>query len=72
VYMVFVMIRLFEVELRIVGGDFKEFPIEVTPEFCGDHGMSVFGRKDYVVITEVYAMIVSLIFLWLVHTIILA
>ena len=35
-----------DIELWVEGGDFEEFPIEILPEFWGDDGMTVFGRKD--------------------------
>ena len=57
--MVCVMIRLFDVEFWIVGGHFDKFPIQVLPELVGDDCVSEFGRKDNVVITEVYAVTVS-------------
>ena len=65
--MVFVMIRLLYVEPRIMGGNLYQFPIQIFPEFCGYDGVTVFGRKDYVVITEVYAVTCSSILVWLIH-----
>jgi len=44
--MVFIMIRLFEIETRVVLSDFQQFPIEVFPEGIVNYFMSVFGRKD--------------------------
>ena len=70
--MVGVMIRLFDVEFWVVGGDFDEFPVEVLPEFWGNDRMTVFGRKDDVVITEVDAVIVPSILMWLGHSLIVA
>ena len=46
-----VIIRLFDVELWVERGDFYQFPVEVLPEFSGDDRVSIFGRKDDVVIT---------------------
>lgn len=60
--MILIMIRLLEVYFRVVCGQFEKFPIQMTPYIFGDYLMSVFGRKDNVVITEVNTMIVSPIF----------
>ncbi len=57
--MVSVMIGLLEVQFWVMRGDFKQFPIEVFPQFRSDDGMSIFGRIHNVVITEVYAVIVA-------------
>ena len=54
--MVCVMIGLLYIYFWIMGGNLNQFPVDVLPEFSGDDGMSVFGRIDYVVITEVDAM----------------
>ena len=66
--MVFVMIRLFDEQPRVVCGDFDQFPVEVFPEFWCDNWVSVFGRKDYVVVTEVNTVAFSSVVLWLGHT----
>ena len=55
-YMIFVMVRLFDVEFRVMGGDFEQFPVDMPPYFGGDDGATVFCRKDYVVITQVDAV----------------
>lgn len=65
--MVFVVIRLFDVERWVSGGDLHEFPIEVLPEFSGNDRMTVFGRKDNVIIAEVDRVTSSSILMWLVH-----
>ena len=70
--MVFVVVRLFEVYFGVVSGNFKKFPIQILPEFGGDDRVSVFGRKHYVVVTEVGTMIVPLVALWFVHPFIVA
>jgi len=57
-YVIFVMIRLLDVEFWIMSGDFNQFPIEVLKEFCGYDRVSVFGRKHYVVVTKIDAMII--------------
>ena len=67
VYMVYVMIGLLEVKLWVMSGDFHQFPVEVLPEFGSDDRMTVFGRIDDVVITEVDAVAVSPVFMWLGH-----
>ena len=66
--MVSVMIRLFDVEFWIMSANFNEFPIQVLPQLCSNDRMSEFGRKDYVVIAQVYAVIVPSVLMWLVHT----
>ena len=67
VQVVGVMVRLFDVEFRIKRGDFEEFPVEILPEFWGDDGMSIFGRKDNVVIAQIDAMVVPTILLCACH-----
>lgn len=62
-----VVVRLFEIELRIELGNLDEFPVEVFPEVWGDDGMTVFGRKDEVIVAEIDAMIVSSILLYVCH-----
>ena len=62
-----VVVRLFEIELRIERGNLDEFPVEVLPEVGGDDGMPVFGRKDEVVVAEIDAVIVSSILLYVCH-----
>lgn len=52
-YMVLVVVRLFEIERWVVLGYFVQFPVEVGPEFWGDDRVTVFGRKHYVVVTEI-------------------
>ena len=54
--MVFVMVRLFDVKFWIVCGDFEQFPVDVIPDVCGDDSATVFGRKYYVVVTQVDAV----------------
>ena len=61
--MIPIMVRLFDVEFRIVGGDFKEFPVQVRPYCFSDDVVSVFGRKDKVIITQIDAMIVPFVLL---------
>ena len=56
--MILVVVRLLEIELGVIRGDFEQFPVEVLPEFWGDDGMTIFGRKDDVVIAQVDAVIV--------------
>ena len=46
VFSSWISVRLFDVYLWIEGGDFEKFPVQVLPEFWGDDGVSVFGRKD--------------------------
>lgn len=41
-----ISVRLLDVEFWVESGDFDKFPVEVAPEFWGDDGVSVFGRKD--------------------------
>ena len=66
--MISVMIRLLEVQRRVMRGDLNQFPVEVVPEFCGDNRMSVFGRKDNVVVTEVDAVTSSSVLTWRGHS----
>jgi hypothetical protein len=66
--MVFVIIRLFDVEFWVVGGYLNKFPIQVFPEFWSNDRVSKLGRKDNVVVTEVYTVTISSILMWLVHT----
>jgi len=61
------MIRLLEEDRWVMGGDFDQFPVYVLPELCGDNGMSVFGRKDDVVVTEVDAVAGSSVLTWRGH-----
>ncbi len=61
-------VRLLNVEFWVEGGDFEKFPVQVVPEFCGDNGMSVFGRKDKVVVAEVYAVVIATVVMWLGHS----
>lgn len=63
-----VMVRLFEVELWVMMSDLDEFRVEIFPELIGNDPMTVFGRKDYVVVTEVCAVIVSPVLSWRSHT----
>ena len=70
--MIFVMIRLFDIELWVMVRDLDQFPIEVLPELCGDDGVTVFGRKDDVVVTEIYAVIVMSVVDGLGHALIVA
>ena len=65
--MIFVMIRLFHVELRVMVGYLYEFPVDVLPEFSGNDGATVFGWKDYVIITEVDTVTHPSVFMWLGH-----
>ncbi len=65
--MILVVVRLFDIQLRVVVGDFKQFPIEILPEFWRDDGMAVFGRKDDVIVTKVYTVIVPSIRLFVCH-----
>lgn len=67
VNMVSIMVRLFEIELRIIFRYLEEFPIQVFPEFRGDHSVTVFGRKDDVIITQIDAVIVPAILLFVCH-----
>ena len=60
--MVFVMVRLFEIHRWVVFGEFDQIPIEVFPECVVDDGMSVFGRKHQVVVTEVDTVTCSSVF----------
>jgi hypothetical protein len=69
---ILIMVRLFDVQLRVEGGDFEEFPIEILPEFWGDNGVAIFGRKDDVIVAEVDAMIVPSIFLCVCHPFIIS
>ena len=66
-HVVTVVVRLFDIELWIEGGDFDEFPVEVLPEVCGDDWVAVFGRKYQVVVAEVDAVIVPLVLLYVCH-----
>ena len=54
--MVFVMVRLLEIDGGLMLHDFEQFPVEVFPELVGNDRVSVFGRTYQVVITEVDAM----------------
>jgi len=65
--MVTVVVRLFDKELRIKGGDLDEFPVEVFPEVGSDNRVSIFGRKDEVVVAEVYAVTVPSVLLLVCH-----
>ena len=65
--MVGVVVRLFDVELRVVGGDVQQFPVDVIPEFGGDDRTTVFGRKDDVVVTEIDAVTEMSIVMWRGH-----
>ena len=70
--MISVMVRLLEIYLGIALCDFQKFPVEIFPEFVGNDRMSVFGRQDKVVVRQVDAVFVPSVFLWLVHSVILA
>ena len=70
--MVYVMIGLLEVQLRVMSGDFHQFPVEVLKEFRGYDRMTEFGRIDDVVITEVDAVAIPSVLLWLGHALIVA
>ena len=65
--MVFVLVRRFEVQARVVLRDLDEFPVEVLPELGGDYRVAVFGRKDEVIVAEVDAMTVSAILPLAIH-----
>lgn len=43
--MVGVMVRLVNIELWVVFGDFKQFLIEILPECIGNAGMTVFSGE---------------------------
>ena len=60
--MIGVVIRLFYKYSWIVFGDFNKFPIQILPEFRSYYWVTVFGRKDDVVIAKIHAMIVSSVF----------
>ena len=61
--MIFIMVRLLK-NSRIEGGNFEKFPVQIFPKFFCDNRVSVFGRKDEVVITEIHTVIVPDVFLW--------
>ena len=65
--MVIVVVRLFDIELRVVFGDFEQFPVEVLPEGCIDDGMPIFGRKDEVIVAEVDTVTVPSVLLCVCH-----
>ena len=65
--MVLILVRLLEVQARVVLRDLHEFPVEILPELGGDYRMTVFGRKDEVVVAEVYAMTVPAILPLAIH-----
>lgn len=67
--MIFVMIDLFDVQGSVVCGYFHKFPVDISPEFCGNDRVTVFGWKDDVVITEVDGVTCSSVVLWLGHTV---
>ena len=51
--MVFVVIRLFEIEGWVVFGDFNQFPFQICEQTIVDYLSTVFGREYDVVIAEV-------------------
>lgn len=42
--MIFVVTRLFDIDVGMVFCDFEQFPVEVFPDLVGDNRVSVFGR----------------------------
>ena len=70
--MIFVMIRLFEIYLWVILCNFREFPVEILPDFIVNDRLPVFGRQDNVVIRQVDAVFIPSVLMWLVHTVIVA
>lgn len=55
------------IQLWVVLCYFKQFPVEVSPQRRSDDWMTVFGREDEMIITEVHTVIVSTVGLWYPH-----
>ena len=53
-----VVVHLLEIELGVVFGYLKQFPVEILPELWSDYSVAVFGRKHDVVIAQIDAVIV--------------
>jgi hypothetical protein len=50
VYVVGVMVRLVDIELWVVLGDFKQFLVEALPEYICDTRVTVFSGKDEMIV----------------------
>ena len=57
--MVFIVFHCFEVDFWVVLSNFEQFPFQVCKYIVIEYVSSVFGRKDNMVITEVYAVVIS-------------
>lgn len=57
--MVFVVVRLVQVNGWIVLCDFEQFQVEVVPEFWCNNWVTVLGRKDKVIVAQIYRVAVS-------------
>ena len=59
--MVFVVVRLVQVNGWTVLCDFEQFQVEMIPEFWCNDWVTVLSRKDKVIIAQIYRVTVSTI-----------